>query len=162
MRMNDESLLTNAWVRIDDDFPACCLFSFLGPCYAFHILHKTIANTVFADRHLLRDLDTDRNRRPRATEKIGTKFEEKRNCAANPVRLQWCAGSQCCVQGILATKCLKLLFLRDEKERNQTGRRMLNFVDEARGWMTHWSLGLADLTFCSSAMSVDCERGSWK
>ena len=61
MRMNDESLLTNAWVRVNDEFPACWLFAFLSPCYAFHILDKTIANTVFADRHLLRDLDTDRS-----------------------------------------------------------------------------------------------------
>ena len=57
--MNDESLLTNAWITVDDDFPACWLFAFLGPCYAFHV---DIANTDFADRrHLLRDLDTGRN-----------------------------------------------------------------------------------------------------
>lgn len=47
--------------------------------------------------------------------------------------------------------------LRDE-ERNQTGRRILNFVYEARGWMTHRSACLADLTFCSSATPV----GPWK
>jgi hypothetical protein len=77
--MNDKSLLTNAWVRINDDFPACWLFSFLGPCYAFHILDKTIANTVFADRHLLRTLDTDRKSKASRNRKNRDKIQGEAN-----------------------------------------------------------------------------------
>lgn len=39
-----------------------------------------------------------KNWRPHATEKLKKNSEGKRNFAAIAVRLQWCAGSQCCVE----------------------------------------------------------------